>query len=122
MAKRNRSAAVMPDGPRKSTAEAKAERITWFLMVLVFALLNIFPNLVLPNWVVPGLGAVILLGSGVYQYSNRWRVSPVTWIAGSLMLFIAFLNYMAITNFNPLGPSLLVFAGVILVGIFTGET
>jgi hypothetical protein len=108
---------------KKSNAEAKVERITWFLLVMVFALLNIFPNLTPPTWAVPLAGAVILLGSGVYQYINKWRVSPMTWIAGSLMLFFVLMYTMfGITNFNFLGPSLLIFALVIGFGILTGET
>jgi len=108
---------------KKSVAEAKVERITWFLLVLIFALLNIFPNLTFPNWVVPLAGAVILLGSGVYQYTNKWRVSPMTWIAGSLMLFFVLMAFMfGFNDFPFLGPSLLIFALVIGFGILTGET
>ena len=108
---------------KKSNAEAKVERITWFLLVLIFAILNIFPNLNPPIWAVPLAGAIILLGSGVYQYTNKWRVSPMTWIAGTLMLFFALMNLMfGFDNFNFLGPSLLVFALVIGFGILTGET
>ena len=107
---------------RKSEAEAKAERVTWFLLVLIFALLNIFPNVALPNWAVPLAGSIILLGSGVYQYTNKWRVSPMTWIAGSLMLFFVLMNLYFQMNYNFLGPSLLIFAFVIGFGILTGET
>jgi hypothetical protein len=110
---------------KKSVAEAKVERITWFLLVLIFALLNIFPgaSTVVPNWAVPLAGAIILLGSGVYQYSNKWRVSPMTWIAGSLMLFFVLMAFMfGFNDFPFLGPSLLIFALVIGFGILTGET
>ena len=108
---------------KKSNAEAKVERITWFLLVLVFAIPSIFPDISLPNWAVPAAGAVILLGSGIYQYTNKWRVSPVTWIAGSLMLFFVLMSLMfGLTNINFLGPSLLVFAIVIGFGVVTGET
>jgi hypothetical protein len=107
----------------KSNAEAKVERITWFLLVMIFALLSIFKDLALPNWAVPLAGAIILLGSGVYQYTNKWRVSPMTWIAGTLMLFFALMNLMfGFNQFDFLGPSLLVFALVIGFGILTGET
>ncbi|NWF68706.1 MAG: hypothetical protein HXY40_06450 [Chloroflexi bacterium] len=107
---------------KKSNAEAKIERVTWFLLVLVFALLSIFPDIQLPNWAVPLAGAIILLGSGIYQYTNKWRVSPITWIAGTLMLFFALMNLAFGFNYNFLGPSLLVFAAVIGFGIITGET
>jgi uncharacterized membrane protein YjjP (DUF1212 family) len=107
---------------RKSDDEARAERLTWFLLVLIFAVLYIIPEQSIPNWIVPMAGAVILLGSGVYQYTKRWRVSPVTWIAGTIMLLLAMVNIYVNRNQDFLGLVLLVFAGVIGMGILTGET
>ncbi|MDX1994931.1 MAG: hypothetical protein SF029_21290 [bacterium] len=107
---------------RKSDDEARAERLTWFLLVLIFAVLYIIPEQSIPNWIVPMTGAVILLGSGVYQYTKRWRVSPVTWIAGTIMLLLAMVNIYVNQNQDFLGLVLLVFAGVIGMGILTGET
>lgn len=109
-------------GYRKSDAESRAERITWALLVLVFALFQIAPPGMLPNWFIPVAGAAILLGSGMYQYSKRWRVSPMTWIAGTLMLAFALYNIYRDPTFNFLGLSLLMFLGVILFGLLTGET
>ncbi len=111
---------------RKSMAEARVERITWMLLVGVFALLYLTQDSSfaenLPNWFAPVAGALILLGSGFYQYAQRWRVSPATWIGGALMLATAYYGlYM-----NPLqdltGFCLLVFAAVIGFGVITGET
>ncbi len=109
-------------GYGKSRAEARVERITWFLLVLVFALLQIFDNTNIPNGFVPLSGAIILLGSGLYQYSHRWRVSPITWIAGTLMLFLSILNFALDINRDFTGWSLIIFAAVILFGLITGET
>ena len=111
-------------GYRKSQSEAKVERLTWFLMVLVFAILYIVPpeeNNV-PNWVIPFIGAVILLGSGVYQYGHKWRVSPTTWIAGTVMLLLAMVNLYIDTSLNFYGLTLLIFAGVIGMGVLMNET
>jgi hypothetical protein len=107
---------------RKSEQEARVERVTWFLLVLIFALLSIVPEENLPDPFVPLSGAIILLGSGIYQYTHRWHVSPVTWIAGMLMLFLTILNIYVGVEENFLGFSLLVFAGVIGFGVLTGET
>lgn len=107
---------------RKSEAEARVERFTWFLLVLVFAVLYILPEANVPYWVVPLSGAVILLGSGIYQYSRRWRVSPITWIAGTIMVLICMINLYVNPNHDFSGFALLTFAAVIGFGVITGET
>jgi hypothetical protein len=108
---------------RKSDDEARVERITWFLLVMMFGVLYLFPETAdLPNWIIPVLGAVILLGSGLYQYSRHWRVSPVTWIAGAIMFVIGLYGLYVNPNQNLLSFSLLTFAAVIGVGVLTGET
>ncbi|MFW5696526.1 MAG: hypothetical protein ACOCXR_01930 [Phototrophicaceae bacterium] len=107
---------------RKSEAEARIERITWALMVGVFGLIYIVPEGQIPNAAVPFAGAVILLGAGLYQYSQRWRVSPMTWIAGTVMLLLATYNLTFDETANFYGFTLLVFAVVIGVGVLTGET
>lgn len=107
----------------KSEAEARAERITWALLVLVFAILQVAPESAsIPNFFVPFTGALILLGSGVYQYSRRWRVSPITWIGGAFMAFFAYYNLQLDPTHNFIGESLIVFFVVIIFGLITGET
>jgi len=108
---------------RKSEAEARVERITWALLVLVFAIVQLIPgSTTLPNFFVPLAGALILLGSGLYQYSRRWRVSPITWIGGAFMALFTFYNLQinAATSFT--GACLIVFFVVIIFGLITGET
>lgn len=118
---RRRSRSSGRSTTRKSENEARIERFTWAMLVLVFALVQLFPTAV-PIWFVPLAGAIILLGSGVYQYGQRWRVSPITWIAGVIMALLAYYNL----QFNParsfVGEALLIFFGVILFGLLTGET
>ncbi|MBC8170665.1 MAG: hypothetical protein H7X77_03300 [Anaerolineae bacterium] len=102
--------------------EDRIERVTWFLLVLVFAVFNLLPeDNTLPNWLVPMLGSIILLGSGIYQSSNRMRVSPITWVSGSALLFMGLFNLYA-PSLNFIGFSLIVFAVVIAFGVLTGET
>lgn len=110
---------------KKSHAEAKVERITWGLLVMMFAVLYILTDTEItqiPNWVVPFAGAVILLGSGLYQYSRRWRVSPVTWIAGVLMLVFAVLSFYLLEGRSFIVETLIATMVVIVAGTFTGET
>lgn len=109
-------------GHRKSDAEARVERFTWFLLVILFATLNMLPAGSVPNAFVPISGAIILLGSGMYQYFRRWHVSPVTWIAGSIMLVLGLYNLAMDPTRDFLGLSLIAFAIVIGFGVLTGET
>jgi uncharacterized protein YqgC (DUF456 family) len=107
---------------RKSEAEARIERITWALMVGVFGILYIVPEGTLPNPFVPFSGAVILIGAAVYQYGHGWRVSPITWMSGTLMLLLALYNLTVDLDANFYGVTLMIFAGVIFIGVITGET
>lgn len=108
----------------KSAAEARAERLTWFFLVLIFAILQILSqnNIGIQNWLIPMSGAIVLIGSGLYQYTRRWRVSPVTWLAGAVLFFLAVLNLYSLSQRSFLGESLIIFAAVILIGLLTGET
>src|SRR5690242_3501308 len=46
-------------GGRKSAAEARVERLTWFALVLVFGGIYFFQDAnLLPNWFVPMTGAI----------------------------------------------------------------
>lgn len=107
---------------RKSEAEAQVERLTWGALVAIFAVLQILPENSLPNWLTPLAGGLVLMFSGFYQYQRHWRVSPFTWIAGGLMLSFAFINYRVNPNLDFLGVTLITFAVVIVIGVFTGET
>lgn len=124
MKRRSGSGTSSRRGTRKSDAEARVERITWALLVLAFALFQLSPESVssLPNWFLPAAGAIILLGSATYQYTRRWRVSPITWIAGAVMLFFTLYNVYINPAQNLLGLSLIVFFIVIVFGLITGET
>ncbi len=114
------------DRPRggKSEREGRIELMTWASLVGVIALgvLGQEINLTLPTWFIPFTGAVVMLGSGFYQYSRGYRVSPITWLGGVvLVLFLAYSLYVDPTQqFG--GASLIVFFFVILFGIITGDT
>lgn len=113
----------MAKARRKSDSESRVERLTWFLLVAIFAIVYYVPSELITNkGFVPLAGAVILLGSGLYQYTRHWRVSPITWIAGSMMLLFALYNFTIDPQRDFLGLALLAFGGVILFGLLTGET
>jgi hypothetical protein len=108
---------------RKSYAEARIERMTWFLLVLVFAILNLLDlEMRGLNWVLPLAGAVILLGSGMLQYMRGWMVSPVTWLGGAALVGLTLFNLYLDPTRDFLGIALIIFAVVILIGLLTGET
>ena len=111
-------------GRGKSYGEERIERLTWFFLVLAIAGVQIAQQggMALANWVIPFSGCVVLLGSGLYQYSRRWRVAPTTWLAGALLAGMTLINLYVSTNSSFLGISLVVFAAVILMGLLTGET
>ncbi len=111
-------------GRSKSYAEERVERLTWVFLVLAIASVQIIQQggLALPNWVIPFAGCVVLLGSGMYQYSKRWRVAPTTWLGGALLAGMTLINLYISPGSNFLGISLVVFAAVILMGLLTGET
>ncbi len=109
-------------GYGKSRAEARVERLTWAFLVLIFAIPLALEEVSLPNGFIVLAGAIILLGSGVYQYTRRWRVSPITWIAGTLMLFLSLLNMTLGVDRDFTGWALLIIVAVIVFGLFTGET
>jgi hypothetical protein len=108
---------------RKSYAEERIERITWFALVVIFAVLNLLhlENVGL-NWVVPLAGAVVLLGSGMIQYMRGWVVSPITWLGGAALVGLAMFNLYIDPARDFLPFALIIFAAVILVGLLTGET
>ncbi len=123
MARRRSRTTATSGSRRKSEPEARVERITWALLVLVFALVQLVPNSSdLPNFFVPFAGALILLGSGIYQYSRRWRVSPITWVGGAFMALFAYYALQVNPAQNFTGACLVVFFAVIIFGVITGET
>lgn len=107
---------------RKSEAEARVERITWGFLVLIFAIIYFLNDVVFPTYVVPFAAAAVLMLSGIYQYVRRWRVSPVTWVAGTVLIVLGLYSFQINQNFDPFGFSLITVALVIFAGLLTGET
>jgi len=68
------------------------------------------------------IGGGILVGAAVFQWQRRWRVNPVTWIGGAIMLIGGIFGLQQHTDVPggilfPMG----IFALVIIASAVTGE-
>src|SRR5437016_2925423 len=68
------------------------------------------------------IGGGILVGAAVFQWQRRWRVNPVTWIGGAIMLIGGIFALQQHTDVPggilfPMG----IFALVIIASAVTGE-
>lgn len=120
---------------RKSPQEAKAERTTWFFLVLVFIALNFDREGDIAGFAVPIICAFILLFSAIYQQlQRRWRVAPIVWIIATGLLILGgtiwYFQTVAANNaaaqaillyLNPVLISLVATVIVILMGVLTNE-
>jgi hypothetical protein len=92
-----------------------------FLAIVVLFLLQLMAGTAFPTMTILLLGAMVLLGSALYQSSRRWRVNPMTWVGGALMLVFAVLGLQGTPV--PLGPllPLAIFGAVLVASFVTGE-
>jgi uncharacterized membrane protein YdcZ (DUF606 family) len=91
-------------------------------MVGIFAAYQLLPEGTLPPYFTSVAGALVLLGSALYQYTRRWQVSPFTWLGGILMAVLAFYNLQVDPGRDFIGVAFLIFAGVIAMGVVLDET
>jgi len=108
---------------KKSAKELKTERITWYVLVAIFVIARVIPeDTVIPNAFTPFAAGMVLIISGLYQYSKKWRVSFITWIAGTLMLVMAGYNVFNKPELD-LSPAVIILVAIVIaMGIFTNET
>ncbi len=106
---------------RKTGREARAERITWFGLVLVFMLLNFDREFVIPDFVIPFILAGILMISGIYQYTQNWRVSPLTWIFAAVFIIGGVFGLYYDSPIDLRLASLLIVVIIIGIGVLTNE-
>ena len=110
--------------PRKTGQEARVERTTWFAMSMPFVLLSFDEGLTLPSYVIPIIISIILLISGVYQYTQGWRISPIVWIISALLMAVSIYEIVASITF-PIDLVLVSLVAVIIIivwGIVTNES
>jgi peptidoglycan/LPS O-acetylase OafA/YrhL len=101
--------------------ERRTETVTFVLIMLLFVFYIAFPGRISTAWI-SVIGGVILTGSAIYQNQRRWRVNPMTWVGGAIMLLagiFALNGGGAIPGgiFLPIG----IFAAVIILSFMTGE-
>lgn len=106
---------------RKTGREARVERATWFAMVLVFILLNFDRDITIPDWLIPFVIATILTISAIYQYTQNWRVSPVTWVTVVVLVMAGIFAIYYNSPIDLILVSLGATVGIIAWGIITNE-
>jgi hypothetical protein len=113
---------------RKTGKEARAERVTWFALILIFIPLN-FGNWMatIPVFLFPLAVAAVLLMSGIYQWRNNWRVSPIVWMVAAVMLLLGGLalympNTLSAFRIDPLLLALIATIVVIVFGVLSNES
>jgi hypothetical protein len=88
------------------------------LIIVLFAITLLYP--IKPE-VIALIGGGIFLAAAVFQWQRRWRVNPMTWIGGLVMLIAGIMGLQGSGLpggvFLPLG----VFALVIVASLLTGE-
>jgi hypothetical protein len=98
--------------------ERTIEMASMGLIIVLFAITLLYP--VKPE-VIALIGGGIFLAAAVFQWQRRWRVNPMTWIGGLIMLIAGVLglqgNGLPGGIFLPLG----VFGLVIVASLLTGE-
>lgn len=110
--------------PRKTGNEARAERLSWFAMILVFILISFDEDLTIPEFIIPFTIAAILFISGIYQYTRGWRISPLIWITGALLIAFALFDLIATIDLpiDLVLVSLIAVITVIVWGIISNES
>ena len=107
---------------RKSGKEAKAERTTWFMLILVFMLLRFDRDVSIPDYVIPFVIATILVISGIYQYTQHWRVSPFIWVFTGVLYVAGFFDsFYGGLPIDLTLLSLILVVIIILMGVITNE-
>ena len=108
---------------RKTSAELRTERVTWFGLVGVLIAAGIVPDwLALHNAFTPMCAGLVLVASGVYQNRQKWRVGFTTWVAATLMLVMAIYNIVDRPDLDLSFVVIVMVAIVIALGVFTNET
>jgi uncharacterized membrane protein HdeD (DUF308 family) len=107
----------------KRGKEAKVERVTWFAMILVFMLLRFDPgrDVSFPEFLIPIIIATILLISGVYQVTQKWPVSPFTWIFAGVLMLLGIYGYFYESPVDLVLASLIITIAMLVVGIISNE-
>ncbi|HRE48956.1 MAG TPA: hypothetical protein PLD47_14610 [Aggregatilineales bacterium] len=104
---------------QRQVRERSFESAIYGMIAILFIVDIMYPQLN-PAWV-SVIGGAILLGSGIYQTNQRWRVSIFTWLGGFLLLIVGVLALQ--TGQMPLGTifPVLVLIGVVVLAVVNGD-
>src|SRR5690349_10008117 len=69
----------------RRSEERQVELVTFGLIILLFLVSLLYP---LRSEVIAFIGGGILTASALYQWQRRWRVNPMTWIGGIILLIL----------------------------------
>jgi hypothetical protein len=99
--------------------ERSVEMVSFGLIIVLFAVTLLYPNI--SPATVSFIGGGILTGAAVFQWQRRWRVNPMTWIGGIVLLIAGVLGLQGReVPYGMLLP-LAIFGLVILASFVTGE-
>jgi hypothetical protein len=111
----------------RRSEERRVELMTFMSVVILCVVMYVnYPQQphLSPRWVTV-IGGCILLGSGFIQASRRWRVNPMTWVGGAVMLTVGIISLQpgSTPASLPLGLyfPILAMGGVLLASFITGE-
>jgi intracellular septation protein A len=99
--------------------ERTVEMVSFGAIIVLFVITLLYP---IPAATISLIGGGVLVGAAVYQWQRRWRVNPITWIGGAVMLFAGLWGIQGGRGvpgnmFLPMG----IFALVIIASFLTGE-
>jgi hypothetical protein len=99
--------------------ERTVEMVSFGAIIVLFIITLLYP---IPAATISLIGGGVLVGAAVYQWQRRWRVNPITWIGGAVMLFAGLWGIQGGRGvpgnmFLPMG----IFALVIIASFLTGE-
>jgi hypothetical protein len=101
----------------RRSGERQVELVTFGLIILLFLISLLYP---LRSEVIAFIGGGILTASALYQWQRRWRVNPMTWIGGIVLLILGVLGLQGRMAYSILLP-LAAFGLVLLASFLTGE-
>ncbi len=98
--------------------ERQVELVTFGLIIVLFVITLLYP---LSPAVVAFIGGAILTGSAVIQWQRHWRVNPMTWLGGIILLIVGVFGLQGRgVPYGTLLP-LAIFGLVLLASFLTGE-
>ncbi len=99
--------------------ERTVEMVSFGLIIVLFAITLLYPGI--SPATVSLIGGGILVGAAIFQWQRRWRVNPVTWIGGAIMLIAGIFGLQGrVVPYGMLLPYG-IFGLVILASLVTGE-